>query len=128
MNVHILVVSNEEVKLRNGFTGADWWFDYWDDLQIRIARMHNPEYENTLAIHEYMEAMFCRLRGVTVKQVDEFDKVFEAEHADNHGLNSGDDKDCPYAEAHSLATAPERVYAALAKICWADYDKVVGDL
>jgi hypothetical protein len=128
MDIHCQVVDNEEVKLRAGFTGADWWFDYWGNLQVRVAKMDNKEHENTLAIHEIYEAMVCKLKGITVKQVDEFDKSFEEAHPENHGLDSGDYPECPYAFAHSMATAPERVYAALAGICFKEYDDIVGAL
>lgn len=128
MDIHVLVVSKKEIKKRKGFTGADWWFDENDNLQVRIEKMANKQHEKALTIHEVMEAMYCRLLGVTVKQVDAFDEVYEAAHQDNHGLNAGDAPFCPYAVPHSLATAPERVYAAIAGICWELYDKEIGDL
>jgi hypothetical protein len=128
MDIHLLVVSKEEIKKRKGFTGADWWFDTDGDLQVRIQKMGNEKYEIALGIHETQEALFSKLLGITVKQVDEFDIIYVNENSGNHGLNSGDDPECPYAVPHSLATAPERVYAALAGICWSEYDKVVGDL
>jgi hypothetical protein len=128
MDIHIQVVSKEEIKLRKGFTGADWWFDYWGNLQIRIEKMKNPQHEIALSIHEMEEALYSKLLGITVKQVDDFDEGYEKTHADNHGLNAGDAPGCPYAIPHSLATSPERTYAAMAGICWEDYDKEVGDL
>ena len=128
MDINIKVVSKQEIKLRKGFTGADWWFDARGNLQVRIEKMENPQHEIALSIHEMEEALYSKLLGVEVKQVDEFDAVYEAAHQDNHGLNAGDAPGCPYAVPHSLATASERVYAALAGICWEKYDKEVGDL
>jgi len=128
MDINIKVVSKQEIKLRKGFTGADWWFDARGNLQVRIEKVENPQHEIALSIHEMEEALYSKLLGVEVKQVDEFDAVYEAAHQDNHGLNAGDAPGCPYAVPHSLATASERVYAALAGICWEKYDKEVGDL
>jgi hypothetical protein len=128
MDIHIKVVSKEEIKLRKGFTGADWWWDYWGNLQIRIEKMEKPEYEKALSIHELLEAMHCQLLGITEKQVDEFDEVFEKEHPDKHGLEAGDAPGCPYAAPHSFATAPERVYEACAGICHKEYDDYIGSL
>jgi hypothetical protein len=126
MNIGILVVPNEEIKKRKGFTGADWWFDEDGDLQIRIAKMSNPIFEKALSIHEMDEALHCQLQGITVKQVDDFDKLMEEKYPENHALNAGDEPGCPYAKAHSFATAPERVYIAEAGVSWKLYDDEVG--
>ena len=128
MDIYIKTVPNEEIEQRAGFTGADWWFDENEDLQVRIAKMSNPAYEKGLAIHEMVEALHCQLQGITVKQVDEFDTQFEKEYPENHGIEAGDAPNCPYAKPHSLATAPERVYIAEAGVCWSDYDIELGVL
>ena len=128
MDIHIKVVSKEEIRLRKGFTGADWWFNEFGNLQVRIEKMSKPEYEKALAIHEMLEALHCQLLGITGKQVDDFDTAYEKEHPDLHGLEAGDAPGCCYAVPHSLATAPERVYAACAGIIWSEYDLELGAL
>lgn len=128
MNIIIKTVPNEEIKLRKGFTGADWWFEEDGTLQIRIAKMSNPVFEKALAMHEMVEALHCELQGITVKQVDDFDALMEIKYPENHALNAGDEPGCPYAAPHSFATAPERVYIAIAGVSWSLYDLEVGSI
>ena len=131
MNIHLLEVPNEEIRKRNGFTGADWWFEKNGTLQIRIAsEIRKKEWRETLEIHEIFEAMICKLMGITGKQVDDFDTEYEKrDGCYNHGLDAGDAPGCPYSIPHSLATAPERIYAAMVPgFCWREYDDEIGSI
>ena len=131
MNIHALIVPNEEIKKRKGFTGADWWFDENGDLQVRIAKeIRKPEWQDTLMNHEINEAMYATVLGITGKQVDDFDTEYEkTDGCYNHGLDAGDAPGCPYSVPHSLATAPERIYAALVPgFCWKEYDLEISGI
>ena len=131
MDIHALVVPNEEIKQRKGFTGADWWFDEKDDLQVRIAvEIKKPEWRDALMNHEINEAMYARALGIMVKQIDDFDAEYEkGEGCYNRGLDAGDAPGCPYSVPHSLATAPERIYAAIVPgFCWREYDDEIGSI
>ena len=76
-----------------------------------------------MGIHELVEAVLCKHQGITQQQVDEFDEQYDKTHAID--LNAGDDPQAPYAKAHSLATACERIVTAECGICWSDYDKEI---
>jgi hypothetical protein len=131
MNIHALVIPNEEIKKRAGFTGADWWFDEQNDLQVRIAsEIKKKEWQEALMIHETFEAMIARLLGITVKQIDDFDREYEKNpDCYNHGLDAGDAPGCPYSVPHSLAVAPERIYAAMVPgFCWEEYDLEISKI
>lgn len=130
MNIHALIVSKEEIKKRKGFTGADWWFDEHGDLQVRIEHLASPCREQSLLLHEISEAQACYLLGISVKQVDDFDRAYENLHPENHGLDAGDAQGCPYAGPHTVATACERMLFYLAggptHDSWKSYDIEVG--
>jgi hypothetical protein len=131
MNIYALVVPNEEIRKRKGFTGADWWFDKKGDLQVRIAsEIKKPEWIEALMIHEVFEAILSKLLGITVKQIDDFDTEYEkGDGCYNHGLDAGDAPGCPYSVPHSLATAPERIYAAMVPgFCWREYDDNIAEI
>ena len=131
MNIISLVVPNEEIKQRAGFTGADWWFSEEGNLQVRIAaEISKPEWCNALMLHEIFEAVICKQMGITVKQIDDFDREYEkGDGCYNHSLDAGDSKGCPYSVPHSLATAPERIYAAMVPgFCWREYDDCIGSV
>ena len=126
MDITIKVIPNEQIKEREGFTGADWWFDSKDDsIQVRVAKMGDWREEFALAIHEVVEAAFCRYDGIPVSKVDEFDRENEG---DNHGLNAGDMPNAPYRIQHCYATAVERMIAGYMNIWWGRYDERLGKL
>lgn len=121
MNTHILEVPNEEIKLRKGFTGADWWFDENGDLQVRVAIELPPLERQALALHETFEAMLCKHMGITVEMVDKFDAKFKGEN--EFDINAGDDPEAPYRVPHTYATAIERVFTGAVGIDWYGYDR-----
>lgn len=121
MNIHVLTVPNEEIKLRKGFTGADWWFDENSDLQVRVASELDDWRERAaLALHETAEALMCKHLGITVEMVDEFDSKYKAEH--DVDLNSGDTPGCCYEFPHTFATAIERIFTGVVGLHWKPYD------
>ena len=127
MNINCRVVPNEEIKLRRGFTGADWWWDDADTLQVRIAaEIEDWRGRAALAIHEISEAAMCRYLGITVAQVDAFDAEYQRTHEID--LNAGDEPDCPYAVPHTFATAIERVFTGCVKLPWKKYDDQLSEL
>jgi hypothetical protein len=129
MNIHILTVPNEEIKIRKGFTGADWWWDESGDLQVRVAsELEDWRERAALMIHEAGEALMCRHLGVTVAQVDDFDAKFEREHPGDGTTNVGDISDCPYRLPHNAATAMERVLTTVLNVEWQAYDDRLSKL
>jgi hypothetical protein len=123
MNIFIKTVINEEIKLRKGFTGADWWWDEAGDLQVRVAsELEDWREAMALAIHEAIEALISKHMWITVAQVDDYDAKFEREHPGDSTTNVGDIDDCPYRQPHNYATAAERVLAAALNISWQNYD------
>lgn len=121
MDISVLTVPNEQIKLRKGFTGADWWWDGAGVLQVRVAsELTDWRARAALALHEVSEALMCRYLGITVAQVDEYDSVYQSLHEVD--LNAGDEPDCPYAIPHTFATAIERVFTGCVKLPWKPYD------
>lgn len=127
MNIIIKSVTNEEIKLRHGFTGADWWWDEAGDLQIRVAsELEDWRERMALAIHEAAEALMCKHNGVTVAQVDAFDSKFKGENEID--VNAGDEPDAPYRLEHTYATAIERILTGVMGVDWKSYDTRLGKL
>lgn len=127
MNIHILSVPNEEIKLRKGFTGADWWWDDAGDLQVRVAtELEDWRERMALAMHEAAEALMCKYNGVTVEQVDVFDEKFKGDNEID--VNAGDEPDAPYRLEHTYATAIERILTGVLGVDWKAYDTRLGKL
>jgi hypothetical protein len=128
MNINILTVPNEEIKVRKGFTGADWWWEITNTgeelLQVRVAsEIQDWREAMALAIHEAAEALMCKHLGITVPMVDEFDKKFKNEH--KYDVNAGDDPEAPYKVPHTYATAIERVLTGALEVDWKTYEEAL---
>lgn len=127
MNIHILTIPNEEIKVRHGFTGADWWWDESGDLQVRVAaELTDWREAMALAMHEAAEALMCKHNGVTVDQVDVFDSKYKGEN--DVDVNAGDEPDAPYRLEHTYATAIERVLTGVLGVDWKSYDDRLAKL
>lgn len=119
MNIHICVIPESEQ--RKCVSGADWFFDSNGDLQVRISPLSNWRRECLLGLHEAIEAVICRHRGIPHEAVDKFDLEYESTHTSD--LNAGDDPLAPYVREHCLATGIERILCVALDTSWLDYDK-----
>lgn len=103
-------------------TCGDYWTDEDGTLQVRISDMGDARYEAMVMIHELVERMLCEARGITNKQIDDFDFVYKGEG------EPGDDPAAPYQNEHLIATGIEKMLCAGLGIRWADYEKAVTEL
>jgi hypothetical protein len=125
-NIIVKTVPNEEIKIRHGFTGADWWWE-GDTLQVRVAAELTDWRERAaLIVHEVAEAIMCNYNGVTVEQVDKFDEKFKGDNEID--INAGDEPDSPYKLEHTYATAIERILTGVLEVDWKIYDQNLGKL
>src|SRR5438093_1086338 len=88
-----------------------WWFDEAGQLHIEVKPL--PDWRYSLAVigHEWLEAVWCRLRGVTTEQCDRFDEMCELEFDEGKrdvNIEPGFDKTCPYRFGHVLGSWWER--------------------
>jgi hypothetical protein len=129
MQIRVNVIPHNEQRYE---TLGDWWFDEEGTLQIRVSSMDNEDYENCIAIHEQIEAILCKKRGITEKQVSDWDKQFEEareKYPDIFGDNEpGDHPKAPYNNEHMFASRVEHSIAQELGIDWAEYNRVVNEL
>jgi hypothetical protein len=126
MKIHIEIVDNEEIKMRKGFGGADWWWED-DTLQIRVPKELPKKEAIALLMHEVAEALICLHLGIDVKDIDDYD-LTHLEDERNPTFNSGDQPDAPYRIPHTYATAVERIFAGIFDIDWVGYDERLSKL
>lgn len=118
MDITIRVTPPE--KMRPEVDGVDWFWDAAGNLQVQVAPMSDWRYEMLLAIHETVEALMCKHKGVTQQSVDAFDQEYDKTHSTD--CNAGDDTAAPYKRAHCFATAIERILCAELDVDWKTYD------
>lgn len=69
-------------------------------VQIRISQTGSLISDAALEIHEFTEALWCLINGVSFKQVDEWDFA-------HPGMDAGLLPGCPYGPGHKLALQAE---------------------
>lgn len=109
-------------------TVGDWYFDKRGTLVIRVSRMGNWRYEMLVAVHELVEVLICKHRGVSQKSVDKFDKAFEANRKPGDESEPGDDPKAPYRREHFFATNIESLLSSELDVDWAKYEKKIYSL
>ena len=102
-------------------TAGDWYYDYHDRLQIRVAQLDDRAMEACIAVHEVVEALICASMGVTQEAVDRFDEA-------HPGGEPGDDITAPYYKAHQIASGIERILAEALGVDWEQYGEKVDNL
>lgn len=128
MNIHIETIPHDQHRYP---TCGDWWVDDQGNLQIRVSDMGNPDYEALVALHELIEVLLCKKRGITTAQVDEFDKQFEKDReAGKHGEDDepGDHPDAPYKKEHFFATNVEALMSAELGVDFKTYESAIHAL
>ena len=99
-------------------TAGDY-FEKDDILHFEIADTGNELYNELILIHEMVERVMVKARGITDQQIDEFDMA----HLDSD--DPGDEVDAPYRDEHCIATAVERMICGYLGISWREYDEAV---
>lgn len=124
MNIIIKTIPHNKHRYP---TVGDWYYK-GDTLHIRVSKLSNWRYEFLIALHELVEVFLCRHSGVTQKQVDKFDIVFEKRRKPGNTDEPGDGKKAPYRTQHCIATGVERIAAAFLGVSWGDYEKELESL
>src|SRR5690242_4996464 len=105
-------------KMRYAGTAGDY-FMRDGALVFQVADTGNTLYNKLVAIHELIEQTITEHQGVTNEAIDEWD----FSHADSR--DPGDELNCPYGDAHNLATGVERMITAHLRVPWKTYDEAV---
>lgn len=94
-----------------------------------VSDMGNEDYEALVLIHELVEYLLVKKRGIKLQDIDLFDQTFEAARELGEVTGEpGDDKSSPYRREHRFAENIERQVAHEMGVDWSQYDKAVGEL
>jgi hypothetical protein len=112
-------------------TVGDWEYLPDGTIQIRVSDMGNDDYNYLVALHELIEQKLCAKRGITQKQVDDFDIQFEKDRVEGKHMpdeEPGDHPEAPYQNEHSAASGVERLMSSMLGVKWEDYAVAVESL
>lgn len=128
MNINIQTIPHDQHRYP---TCGDWWLDTEGNLQIRVSAMGNQDYEALVALHELVEVLLCKKRGISTERVDAFDMQFEKDRELGlHGENDepGDDPQAPYKREHFFATNIEALMSSELGVDWKTYESTIEKL
>lgn len=103
-------------------TVGDWQF-LGDELLIRVSEMGDWKKEALVGIHELVEALLCKSRGITQEEVDKFDMAYKG--AD---MDPGNDPYAPYNEQHFIASTFEESLQEDLSVDEEDYENAIDKL
>ena len=120
MNITIKTIPHDAHRYE---TVGDYWFDDNGNIEIRVSDTKNWKYEALVALHELVEVLLCKDRGISEPDIKAFDEAFEAKRpAGDVDSEPGDDPAAPYGKEHRFAENLERLFAAELGVNWATYD------
>jgi hypothetical protein len=122
-----IIIETIPHKRQRYETCGDWYFRK-GVLHIKVSKMSDWRREMLVAVHELVEVLLCKDRGITTAEVDAFDKAFEKARAPGNEDEPGDDPKAPYRKEHFFATNIERLLSAELRVDWAKYDKEINGL
>lgn len=125
MNITIETIPHDQQRYP---TCGDWTFDEKGDLTIRVSQLSDWRREALVAVHELIEVLLCKQRGITQEQVDKFDKEFEANRSEGNEDEPGDDPSAPYRKEHFFATNIEALLSAELGVDFGEYEKEIDSL
>jgi hypothetical protein len=125
MKIIIETIPHKEQQYE---TCGNYWTDSDGTIQIRVSDMGNNIYEKLVAIHEVVECILTDYKGITEKEITDFDVEFENNRKDGDVSEPGFSKYAPYKNEHAIATAVELMMCAHMGISWQDYEKSINSL
>jgi hypothetical protein len=126
MKINVETIAHEAQRYP---TVGDYWEDGDGTVQVRVSEMEDWRYVILVAVHELVEMMLTRHRGIDELTISQYDVRFEQarERGEVHG-EPGDAADSPYKREHFFATNLERLLAAELGVDWATYEHHVDSL
>lgn len=92
-------------------------------VHIRVSELGDWRMEALIAVHEVVEKLLCRKRGITEDEIDAFDLEYERKRAEGDVTSEpGEASDAPYRREHFFATSIERLLAAELGVDWREYE------
>lgn len=107
-------------------TVGDWQFRYAPGgcvrIDVEVSATEDWRHASLIAVHELIEAILCRHRGISQDEVDSFDLAHP--ELDDPGASES----APYHREHMFALAAERELAAALDVDWTEYTTALDSL
>lgn len=109
-------------------TVGDWYYTADETLHIKVSELSNWRREALIGLHELVEVLLCKHKGITQDEVDKFDMEFEKNRQLRDTSEPGDQPTAPYYHQHQFTSLVERQIARELEVNWEDYANEVSTL
>jgi hypothetical protein len=90
--------------------------------RFKISRTGDWRASAAIFLHEYIEAMLTKARGISVERIDEWDA---RKTTLTKTQEPGDQPGCPYRLEHRFAENLERLFVAELGLTWQEYEEEI---
>jgi hypothetical protein len=131
---HLLtILAAKPHHLQRYDTCGDWNYSDSKDgetlrFDVSVSEMPDWRYEALVGVHELVEALLCKHRGISDADVTAFDVAYEAKRPEGDDSEPGDDPAAPYHREHQFATQVEKLLAAELGVDWQAYEAAINAL
>lgn len=126
--IHVKSIPAAQHRYR---TLGDYYYDRDNVLQVRVTEMGNETYEKLVIIHELIEELMTKHKGIKEEDILAFDQYFEMRRDQGlvpDDLEPGFSNEAPYLKDHTIATAVEMMICGALGISWIDYGNFINTL
>lgn len=109
-------------------TLGDYWWESNGDLVIQVSDMGNWKYNAAVALHEFIEVMLTKDRGIQEPDIMAFDVAFEKARKEGDTSEPGDAPLAPYRKEHRFSENLERLFIAELGVNWKEYETEVENM
>ena len=123
MNIKVEYKKQEEMRYN---TLGDYFYE-GDLLVFQIVEQKNPFFTRLILIHELIEFTLCEHKGVTIKEIEEFDFKFENLANDEYVEEDepGNMPSAPYHKEHVLSEIVERLMCNHVGVNFKEYNNAI---
>ena len=108
-------------------TLGDYYFE--DGKRIfSITKTGNQLFDDLIFIHEFIEEVLTRNKGITEEEIYEYDLKFEEKVKNgevDEDVEPGEQLDSPYKVQHSIAESVERIMLNHLGISFGEYNETI---
>jgi hypothetical protein len=126
--IDIQIIPHNAQRYR---TAGDWIYNaITSNLSIKVSDTGDWRESISVAIHELAESVLCIDRGISQKEVDEFDIQFEKDRDAGKVKydEPGVDPRAPYYDEHAIATIIENIITKGLRLNSDAYNQHLDDL
>ena len=122
MKIIIETIPHDEQRYD---TVGDYFIVPNGDIHVLVSGTLSWQYSALVALHELVELLLCKDKGITNEAIDEFDLNWKPH---SRYTEPGNDPKAPYHIQHKFATRIEKLMAKALSVDWKLYNAFIDQM